>query len=156
MRSALRDWVRGGGALLLIADHAPFGAAAQNLARGFGVEMGKSLSVPDGATVLMALSATSREAAMPDDLNAEDAAARKVEGAKPLGTHSQSAVNRAQGLALRFGKERIVVLGQAGLLSAQVIRFPDGREVRFGVNVPGTDNQQFGLNVLHWLSGLLP
>ena len=203
--AALRDWIRGGGALLLIADHAPFGAAAENLARGFGVEMGKgwtfdraetgelttqltfsradgslgthaisrgrgseeqvrvvrsftgqSLSVPDGATVLMALSATSREAATPDDLNAEDAAARKVEGAKPLGTHSQSVANRAQGLAMRFGKGRIVVLGEAGLLSAQLIRFPDGREVRFGMNVPGTDNQQFGLNVLHWLSGLLP
>ena len=35
----LVDWVRGGGRLLLIADHAPFGAAAQDLASRFGVEM---------------------------------------------------------------------------------------------------------------------
>ena len=37
----IRDWVRGGGSLLLIADHAPFGEAAAELARRFGVEMGK-------------------------------------------------------------------------------------------------------------------
>ena len=119
--------------------HAPsFGAADwTEQVRVVRLFTGQSLSVPDGATVLMALSPTSREAATPDDLNAEDAAARKVEGAKPLGTHSQSVANRAQGLAMRFGKGRIVVLGEAGLLSAQLIRFPDGREVRFGMNVPG-------------------
>jgi hypothetical protein len=38
---AVRDWVRGGGSLLLIADHAPFGATAAALASRFGVEMGK-------------------------------------------------------------------------------------------------------------------
>jgi len=38
---AVRDWVRAGGSLLLIADHAPFGATAASLAERFGVEMGK-------------------------------------------------------------------------------------------------------------------
>ena len=38
---AVRDWVRSGGALLLIADHSPFGATAAHLAARFGVEMGK-------------------------------------------------------------------------------------------------------------------
>jgi hypothetical protein len=38
---AVRDWVRAGGSLLLIADHAPFGATAATLASRFGVEMGK-------------------------------------------------------------------------------------------------------------------
>jgi hypothetical protein len=37
----VRDWVRNGGALLLIADHAPFGTSAANLAARFGVTMGK-------------------------------------------------------------------------------------------------------------------
>lgn len=36
---AVEDWVRRGGRLLLITDHEPTGAAAQNLARRFGVEM---------------------------------------------------------------------------------------------------------------------
>lgn len=37
--AALDTWVRGGGSLFLIADHAPFGAASLNLAAMFGVEM---------------------------------------------------------------------------------------------------------------------
>lgn len=36
----VRDWVRAGGSLLLIADHAPFGSAAASLGRRFGVDMG--------------------------------------------------------------------------------------------------------------------
>jgi hypothetical protein len=35
----VREWVENGGSLLLIADHAPFGAAASNLAREFGIGM---------------------------------------------------------------------------------------------------------------------
>src|SRR6266550_2669993 len=41
---AVRDWVKGGGALLLIADHAPMGAANQILARRFGVDMRSSFT----------------------------------------------------------------------------------------------------------------
>ncbi len=37
--AAVREWVRGGGGLLLIADHAPFGAAARDLAAAFDVDM---------------------------------------------------------------------------------------------------------------------
>ena len=36
---AVRDWVKDGGSLLLITDHAPFGSAAQCLAKRFGVGM---------------------------------------------------------------------------------------------------------------------
>ncbi len=36
---AVLEWVKAGGSLLLIADHAPFGAAAEILARRFGVGM---------------------------------------------------------------------------------------------------------------------
>src|SRR6476660_4527649 len=38
---AVRDWVKGGGALLLIADHAPMGSANQILGDRFGVNMSK-------------------------------------------------------------------------------------------------------------------
>lgn len=38
---AVFEWVRKGGSLLLIADHAPMGSAAANLALRFGVTMGK-------------------------------------------------------------------------------------------------------------------
>jgi hypothetical protein len=204
----VRDWVRKGGSLLLIADHAPFGNAAENLGKRFAVTMGKgwafdrasaggittqlvfsrengllgthpilrgrdaseevksirsftgqSLGVPDGATPLMKLSATAREAPSPNDLDAEDDAARSTGALREAtGSHSSPVVGRAQGIAMMFGKGRVVILGEAGLFSAQIVRFTDGnqqREMKFGMNVPGNDDRQFALNVLHWLSGLL-
>jgi hypothetical protein len=43
--AALKQWVEGGGSLLLISDHAPFGRAAAALARAFGVDMGTGYAV---------------------------------------------------------------------------------------------------------------
>jgi hypothetical protein len=43
--AALKQWVEGGGSLLLIADHAPFGRAAAALAAAFGVDMGTGYAV---------------------------------------------------------------------------------------------------------------
>jgi hypothetical protein len=62
------------------------------------------------------------------------------------------AAGRCQGLALIHGKGRVVVLGDAGALSAQ---FMHGG-IPFGMNVEGTDNRQLSLNIMHWLSGLIP
>ena len=44
---AVRDWVRKGGALLLIADHAPIGSATQILAERFGIEMSKMFTLDE-------------------------------------------------------------------------------------------------------------
>ncbi len=200
----LAEWVRSGGSLLFIADHAPFGETAANLAKRFGVDMGKgwafdsldtggvttqlvfsrengllgshpilsgrgseeeigviksftgqSLSVPDGAVVLMALGSGAREAVTREDVRAEDTTAREGNASGAYGTRSVPAGGRAQGIAMQFGQGRVVMLGEAGMLSAQMIRYPDGREIKFGMNVPGYDNVKFGLNVMHWLSGLL-
>ena len=41
---AVREWVEAGGSLLLIADHAPFGAGAETLARAFGVGMSQGFT----------------------------------------------------------------------------------------------------------------
>jgi hypothetical protein len=38
------------------------------------------------------------------------------------------------------------------MLSAQLA---GSSKVRMGMNVPGTDNRQLALNIVHWLSGLL-
>lgn len=45
---AVRDWVRDGGSLLLIADHLPFGDAAATLAQRFGIEMGRGWALDKG------------------------------------------------------------------------------------------------------------
>lgn len=207
---AVRDWVRDGGSLLLIADHTPFGSAVDHLGQRFGVAMGKgwvwdyresgddittqlvssrengrlgdhpllrgrdaseevttlrsfsgqSLGVPPGASVLMRLSETAREAPSGSDL---EAIGEALEGDAPPGSfeaaveaHSAPAGGRAQGVALTFGEGRVVVLGEAAMVSAQVATLTDPPvTIRVGMNVPGYDNRQFLLNMLHWLSGLL-
>jgi hypothetical protein len=62
-----------------------------------------------------------------------------------------SAKGRAQGVALEVGKGRVVVLGEAGMLSAQ----RDRRGSPVGMNFPGYDNRPLALNIMHWLSRLL-
>lgn len=44
---AVRDWVKQGGALLLIADHAPVGSATQILGDRFGIDMSKQFTVDE-------------------------------------------------------------------------------------------------------------
>lgn len=56
----------------------------------------------------------------------------------------------------RRSESNVVVLGEAAMLTAQVMRRLDGTESKFGMNVPGNHNRQFVLNVLHWLSRVLP
>jgi hypothetical protein len=206
---AVRDWVRGGGSLLLISDHAPFGNAAAPLAERFGVTLGKgwafeqndteagittqllfsrangllgrhpiltgrgaaenvmrirsftgqSVGVPAGATALMRLTANAGEAATPAALEAADAARRGPDsGARTALPDVISVAGRAQAIAMPFGKGRVVVVGEAAMFSAQVVKFTNGgetREMKIGMNVPDTNDRQFALNVVHWLSGLL-
>jgi hypothetical protein len=121
---------------------------------------GQSLSPPPGATALMTLPRTAFEVSDPQHLDrmAEaiaggssfEAAARAI-GAQPVG-------QRLQGLAFEYGAGRVVVLGEAGMLSAQVATLPANgttRTIKLGMNVPGYDNRQFALNLMHWLSRLL-
>ena len=55
---------------------------------------------------------------------------------------------------------RVVVLGEAAMLSAQVVQgmaaqLSGQTEIQMGMNRKGFDNRQFTLNVMHWLSKLL-
>ena len=181
--AAVRGWVEHGGSLLLVADHYPAGEAARALAAAFGVEMrggylvdghhqessagsptwilytagsglgdhpvingrapnervrrvvaftGQSLSVPVGATALLRCDTTAFDA-MSDG-------------------RDLPATGRAEAIALPFGAGRVVMVGEAAMLTAQVT---GGGKLRFGMNWPNTDDKQFTLNVIHWLSRLL-
>ncbi len=178
---AVRDWVSAGGSLLFIADHAPMGAAAEILAKRFGVEMSKAYT-DDASSMnkvlgdilfslenkLLATSPITR------GRNAEERVSRVITftgqslkgDAKsqpllilpdtavdtfPQSQTSVSAAGRTQGLTIKFGKGRVVVLGEAGLLTAQI----DSEGRAFGMNYPNNDNKQFALNIMHWLSHIL-
>ena len=58
----------------------------------------------------------------------------------------QSAKGRSQGLALKYGKGKVIVLGEAAMLSAQLNR----DNSKFGMNV-NPDNKKLALNIIHWL-----
>lgn len=178
---AVRDWVLSGGSLLFIADHAPMGAAAEILAKRFSVEMSKGYT-DDASSKDKALGDIlfSRENKLLADSpitrgRSSDERISKVVtftgqslkgGADstpllilhktavdtfPQSKTSVSADGRTQGLAIKFGKGRVVILGEAGMLTAQI----DDKGRVFGMNYPGTDNKQFALNIMHWLSRLL-
>lgn len=179
----VENWVMKGGALLLIADHAPLGGYAEKLSRRFGVEMsnaytddlsnrdqeldqllfsrenqllgnhpitngrnesekinrvvsftGQSLSIPTNSEVILKLS--------------ENAFETFPNTNKP----NISAKGRAQMLAIKFGKGKVLISGEAAMLSAQIM--PDG--FKFGINAgQNIDNRQLVLNMMHWVSGLL-
>lgn len=186
----VRDWVKGGGSLLLIADPRPFGIASANLAKEFGVEMtgnftrddknpaadfkpdyivyskenktlqehpisagrdnaerinrvivftGQSLKGPPESVSFLKLSDS-----------AQDALA--TESTSPPKLVSVGA-GYSQGIALKFGSGRVVVLGEADMLSALLGHPPENEPI--GMNYPGFDNKQLTLNIMHWLSGLL-
>ena len=181
---AVHDWVRGGGALLLIADHAPFGGAAETLAKAFDVTMSKGYvrdpehSDPDAPGLII----FSRENKLlldhPITTGRDDGerinrvftftgqALKGPAGSvdfmklgpaamdRPSATATESVPvgGQGQGIAFKFGKGRVVMMGEAAMLSAQLAG-PQKR--RMGMNVPGSDNRQLALNIMHWLSGLL-
>jgi hypothetical protein len=192
---AVRDWVMAGGALLLIADHAPMGSANEILGRRFGVDMSKGYTIDvahrDGlsqnpSVILYTRAAGNlRDHAITRGRDSTERVSRVIaftgqslrgpqeaqtfmalgDSAKDLpirlgqpitpDTPGIPAAGRAQGLAMRVGKGRVVMLGEAAMLSAQVIRGLGPTPFQMGMNRAGIDNQQLALNIVHWLTGLL-
>jgi hypothetical protein len=181
---AVRDWVRAGGSLLLIADHAPMGAANQRLGERFGVEMSKMFTLDQANTPKEdnnpGFIVYTRERGLADHpiTNGRDASERvnrviaftgqSLKGsadsaafmqladtamdAMPGGGQPVPAKGRAQGVAMKFGKGRVVVLAEAAMLTAQL---GGPNKTPFGMNRPGTDDRQLALNIMHWLSKLI-
>jgi hypothetical protein len=176
-RQAVADWVEGGGSLLLITDHEPFGSASDLLAGRFGVDMSNRVTFDPANRAEQGLLFARDKDQLGDHAitNGRDASERvnrvltftgqSLKGPPGSvaflkfadtaiendGENQISAAGRAQGLALTQGKGRVVVTGEAAQLSAQMAGFPP---MRFGMNAPNCDNRQMALNIMHWLSGL--
>jgi hypothetical protein len=173
--SAVQRWVWAGGALLLITDHEPYGSASVALAQRFGIVMNTSGTIDPANTDQKAGGLVfARESGLVVDhpitlgrdlserINrVETFYGQAIYG--PVGSTGflrfadtasyesangqQSAAGWAQGVALGYGAGRVVVMGEAAELSAQLA----GLEP-MGMNVPGIDNRQMALNIMHWLS----
>jgi hypothetical protein len=173
----VRDWVHSGGSLLLIADHAPFGAASAGMGEAFGVTMYRGfVEVPgevsdpllfsrengrlgdhpilrgadSGSAVTRVMTFTGQSLDGPADASVLLRLPETAIEYLPTGRENQYdsvAAGSAQGLAFEFGRGRVVVLGEAAMLTAQV-----SNRQPFGMNSPGNDNALFALNVMHWLA----
>jgi hypothetical protein len=187
---AIAGWVQGGGSLLLIADHYPFGPAVSALAARFGVQLspgmvedslhydrpsedrsqllfsranglladgpltrgvdrvvtftGTSLRGPANSDNFLRLSASAFDLQPNVQVQKDGADSRvTVTYDRPV-----SAAGRAQGLAFSSGKGRVLVLGEAAMLSAQLSR--DDKAVGMNYNA---GNKRLALNILEWLAG---
>lgn len=180
--ATVAEWVRGGGSLLLVTDHWPFGVAMRSLASAVDVDLGggfvedhgqsqlvfsrdngslldhpvtrdvrrvmtftgSSVLGPAGAVSFMLLSDSATERP-PGPARVE----RDGNDQRVMMTYGdpKPAGGRAQGVAFELGKGRVVALGEAGMLRAQ-----KNRSGLVGMNVPGYDNRQLALNIMHWLS----
>lgn len=178
--AAVADWVHAGGALLLIADHAPFGSAAARLAARFDVTMHLRFARDDDfhdgwdnerlefsrANGLLADNPITNGRTASERVNrVVTFTGQSLSG--PLGAlpllrlgdgaydwESRSvrfpARGHVQALALIAGSGHVVISGEAAVFSAQI----DPLCRRFGMNRTDTDDRQLLLNILHWLSRL--
>lgn len=120
---------------------------------------GQSLDGPVGSVVLLATSVDAYEAADLPTLQQIQQRLRNGEVADEVVTALARPALSAQGVAFTHGSGRVVVLGEAAMLTAQVLRPvepSDTEPLHFGLNTSGHDDQQFALNLMHWLSRLLP
>jgi len=117
----IRDWVHRGGALLLIADRAPAGEASQSLASAFSVTLADT---PVGAVRFE----------LGGDWGDGMRFATSLGGGKVAGPPDSIAILKSQGVALEFGRGRVIVL------TAQL------------AGTGWSDNRQLMLNLMHWLT----
>ncbi|MEO6393906.1 MAG: hypothetical protein ABIP75_18785 [Pyrinomonadaceae bacterium] len=178
---AVVAWVKAGGSLLFLADHAPMGGWAEKLSLRFDVRMSKGFTDdpahrdPELKDLLFSrengllgdhaitrgrsaterigriVSFTGQSLAIPNGAAVILRLGDTAYDEFPGSEQKTSAKGRAQAVAFKFGKGRVFISGEAAMFSAQIA--PNGE--RFGMNAKGIDNRQFALNVMHWLAGLL-
>ncbi|HEV7968194.1 MAG TPA: hypothetical protein VGP19_11525 [Candidatus Acidoferrales bacterium] len=122
---------------------------------------GESVTIPRGATAILSLSRTTGEVPtrgaaqllFVDDVAKAQANRESAATKWPVG-------DRAMAIAFLLGRGRVVISGEAGMITAQVFKKRDknGTEAlvgKMGMDVQGNDDRQYVLNALHWLSGVL-
>jgi len=167
----VRNWVERGGSLLLLTDHEPVASSEEMLVRAFGVTPMKDVVMDDDHHFENFYS-SNIVASADNGLLVRHAITRNVNrvvvfGGQSLlfpktatefirlGQHAHGSNNgtlgNGQAGALQFGRGRIVITGDMGMLSAQL--FTEGGVTnRWGMNVPGIDNRQLVLNIARWLA----
>ncbi len=134
------------------------GRGGDEVIRAVQSSTGQSITGPEGSTVLLALLSADRQAGNWAALGTINE--RLAAGEDPdlvLSELSRPALT-AQGVAFEYGEGRVVVLGDAGMLSVQGLALPQGSSQPDPVSGPQAahrDDAQFTLNIFHWLSRLI-
>lgn len=162
---AVREWVRDGGALLLIADHMPFPGAAEELAAALGVLMGNGFAVDrsledrpmtfrrsDGSLATHAVTTGRTPRERIDSVVSFTGQAFRLAGSgTPLLTLPSGTVLLMPERAWVFS-DRTPRLSAAGLLQGAVLRFGRGRVAVFGeaamfsAQIAGPNRAPMGMN----------
>jgi len=161
---AVRDWVKGGGSLLLIADHMPFPGAAGTLALAFGVRFSNGYAndvkvrgpmlfkLSDGSLREHPITRGRADAERVDSVATFTGSAFQVEGdAQPLLVFGPTVVSFMTSVAGQITDEtpRIPV---KGWYQGAVMRFGKGRVGVFGeaamfsAQLAGPDRSPMGMN----------
>jgi hypothetical protein len=171
IRAVVR-WVRAGGGLLLLTDHEPVASASAALVEAFRVTPSRS-AVVDRAHAFPNFYPTNILATAENGLLrrhpvscgvdralvfggqslhfAPDAVVVAV-GGTARGEEAGAPIGNGQVGAFRYGRGRVVITGDMGMLSAQLVVEND-QSNPWGMNVPGIDNRQLVLNMVRWLAG---
>lgn len=173
--SAINNWVREGGRLLLIADHMPFAGAAQALAQSFGFEYINCFALDNRNRNLERFYRNNRSLA--DDqmtlgvdtvVTFTGSAFKIPKNAVPIlslnnytlslpevawqfeeNTPTMPGEGYYQGAYLTYGTGKIVVMGEAAMFTAQLT---GSNRSPVGLNRPeARQNNQLLLNIIHWL-----
>ena len=175
----VKTWVKKGGRLLLIADHMPFGGAAQKMAQAFGFDFANGFAMapkqiwpPDtfqksdgtlkdhpitkdipslAAFTGSAIKAPKKATILAIFPEGHEVLLPKVAWQFTDDTPKESGSRYAQGAIMEFGKGKIGVFSEAAMFSAQIAN--NGKtKVGFNAN-EAKYNQAFILNLMHWLTG---
>jgi hypothetical protein len=164
----ITDWVKNGGALLMIADHPPYAGGLRALASSFGFEIemyaaqkdakAEFFSFANGGLVdgplthglpqiqtFYGTAFTAPAAATP--LLRFDSTWKMLVTDKPPRPMTP---NDLRGATLPMGKGRVVLLAEAGAWSAQLL---GAKKRLMGFDAPGAlGNKRFIRNVVYWLA----
>ncbi|MDQ3805657.1 MAG: DUF4350 domain-containing protein [Acidobacteriota bacterium] len=163
--AAVREWVRGGGSLLLIADHMPMGGAAQKLGEAFGVRWSNGFALVPGAQG-GTLAFTRAAGTLRDHVITRGrSGAERIEqvatftgsafqadaGAEPLLVFGKGVVSLTPQVAWQFTEQtpRVAV---EGWYQGAALRFGEGRVALFGeaamftAQLAGPNRSRVGMN----------
>ena len=164
--AAVREWVRGGGGLLLIADHMPFAGAAHDLAREFGIDVinGFALGEPGNVGQLTFRRSDSTLRAGP--ITDGRASSERVDSVTTFTGNAFRALNESASPILVFGSGVEVLTtdtawvfddktgrqSAVGLLQGAAVQFGAGRVMiageaaLFSAQVTGPARRPMGMN----------